>query len=153
MDKELNLPFISQAHKEHSTEVQFPFIKYHFPQSSIVEVVYGKTNYEDVKKVIKIAYSLGYKIIISTDLSHFYTLDEAKKLDNICMYAVDKLDLNAMNQGCEACGKTGVEAIIDFAKEQKLQSILLHYSTSADASGDKNRVVGYLSAQFCRRDS
>ncbi|OHE11153.1 MAG: AmmeMemoRadiSam system protein B, partial [Sulfurimonas sp. RIFOXYC2_FULL_36_7] len=31
-------------------------------------------------------------VIISTDLSHFYTLSNAARLDNICLEAIEKLD-------------------------------------------------------------
>jgi len=146
--KELNQPFILQAHKEHSTEVQFPFIKYHFPDAKIVEAVYGRVDFLQVAKVIISAIHLGYKVIISTDLSHFYTLQEAKEKDNICMHAIKTLDINALNSGCEACGKIGIEGMIIAARELNLQSELLFYSTSADVNGDKNKVVGYLSAQY-----
>jgi len=146
--KELNQPFIPQAHKEHSTEVQFPFIKYHFPEAKIVEAVYGRVDFLQITKLIISAIHLGYKIIISTDLSHFYTLQEAKKKDNICMHAIKTLDINALNSGCEACGKIGVEGMIIAARELNLTPELLFYSTSADANNDENRVVGYLSAQF-----
>ena len=146
--KELNQPFIVQAHKEHSTEVQFPFIEYHFPDAKIVEAVYGRVDFLQVAKVIISAIHLGYKVIISTDLSHFYTLQEAKEKDNICMHAIKTLDINALNSGCEACGKIGIEGMIIAARELNLQSELLFYSTSADVNGDKNKVVGYLSAQY-----
>ena len=42
----------------------------------------------------------------------------------------------------------GVEAALLSAKKQGLKSLLLDYRTSADASGDTQRVVGYVSACF-----
>jgi AmmeMemoRadiSam system protein B len=87
-------------------------------------------------------------VIISTDLSHFYTLEKAKKLDNICLNAIENLDIEMLGEGCEACGMIGVEAMIRSAKKLGLNSHILDYRTSADSSGDESRVVGYVSAYF-----
>jgi AmmeMemoRadiSam system protein B len=87
-------------------------------------------------------------IVVSTDLSHFYTQDQANRLDNVCLEAVAKLDLNLFERGCEACGITGVKAIVESSKKANLGVKLLDYRTSADASGNKSRVVGYMSAVF-----
>jgi len=138
-----------QAHQEHSTEVQFPFIKYYIPDAKVVEIVYSEE--EPIHLASIIEYILGFKewgVIISTDLSHFYTLNEAKRLDSICIEAVKKLEPSLMHSGCEACGKIGVEAMLIAAKKLNLQPFMLDYRTSADVSGDESRVVGYLSVAF-----
>jgi len=141
------LNFHSQVHKEHSTETQAPFIKENFPNTKIVEIVYGKIDYMSIKHIINNA--LDDKetlIVISTDLSHFFTKKEAQKLDNICLEAIDKLDINIWNKGCEACGRVGVKAMIQSANENNLNSKLLDYRTSADITKDDKKVVGYLSS-------
>lgn len=144
-----NLPFISQAHIEHSTEVQFPFIKYYIEDVSIVELVYSNAQPALISSIIDYVLSnKEYGVIISTDLSHFYTLEDAKKLDNICLNAIEKQDINLLHYGCEACGIIGVEAIILSAKKLNLNTTLLNYSTSANASNDTSRVVGYTSCCF-----
>ena len=153
MAKELKDNFLlkcfNNAHHEHSTEVQFPFIKYYIPDAKIVELVYGKTDPSNISQIIDFALSKeDYGVIISTDLSHFYNLEDAKKLDNICLEAIDKLDIDLLHNGCEACGLLGVKALIISAKKLLLKPHLLDYRTSADASGDKNRVVGYMSGCF-----
>jgi len=53
-----------------------------------------------------------------------------------------------LDQGCEACGKIGVEAVILSARERGLKPHILDYRTSADASGDTSQVVGYTSVVF-----
>jgi len=87
-------------------------------------------------------------VVISTDLSHYHDIKKANALDNICLDAVKNLDPLELHQGCEACGKIGVEAMLIAAKKRELKSVLLDYRTSADASGDKSQVVGYMSAAF-----
>lgn len=74
-----------------------------------------------------------------------YTQQDAMKLDLICLNAITNKDLKAF-ENCEACGKVGLEAIIEYSIKNNLQTKLLHYCTSADISNDKTRVVGYTSA-------
>jgi AmmeMemoRadiSam system protein B len=148
LQQKFNLKFFPDAHHEHSTEVQMPFIK-RYLQAEVVEVVYGDENPANLAPIIEYALkdsSTG--VIISTDLSHFYNIEKAEQLDNICIDAVVKLDPNGLHKGCEACGKIGMEAMIMAAKNLDLKPLLLDYRTSADASGDRSQVVGYLSTAF-----
>lgn len=149
LKEKLDLPCVLEAHQEHSTEVQFPFIKHYIEDAQIVEIVYSYANAAALSQVID--YLLEHSdcgVIISTDLSHFHSLSNATRLDNICLEAIENIDVQKLHGGCEACGKIGVEALLLSAKKFGLKSQLLDYSTSADASGDTDRVVGYVSACF-----
>ena len=148
--KRFNISFEEKAHaKEHSTEVQMPFVWHYFPDTPVIELIYGEVStYDLANLMVALLSSPDNLVIVSSDLSHFYTLEEAKKLDNICLSSVAKLDRKQLNRGCEACGFRGIESIIVASIELKLKSKLLDYKTSADAYGDKKRVVGYLSAMF-----
>jgi hypothetical protein len=149
LSEEFNLHTILNPHAEHSTEVQFPFIKHHLKDVNIVELVYGRVQPEFVSKIIDfILLQDNCGVIISSDLSHFYTLKDANIIDNICLNAIDNLDVNQLHKGCEACGIIGIEAMLMSAEKLGLDSTVLDYRTSADASNDINRVVGYVSACF-----
>ncbi|MCK9175468.1 MAG: AmmeMemoRadiSam system protein B [Desulforhopalus sp.] len=140
---------VFQAHAEHSTEVQFPFIKHYLKDVNIAEIVYGQEDPRHLSQIID--YILKDKdngVIISTDLSHFHNLNEAEELDNICLKSIELLDTDTLHSGCEACGMIGVEAILLSAKRANLKAHILDYRTSAEASGDESRVVGYVSAYF-----
>jgi len=151
LKENFGLSFIPDAHHEHSTEVQMPFIKSYDPEASVVELVYGDEDPGNLAKIIEyLLEDPSVAVVISTDLSHYYDINKAKDLDNICLSAVKNLDVNELHQGCEACGKIGVEAMLIAAKKEDLKSILLDYRTSADASGDKSSVVGYMSAAFIK---
>ncbi|HEY9190354.1 MAG TPA: AmmeMemoRadiSam system protein B [Sulfurovum sp.] len=149
LKERFDLPFMPEAHHEHSTEVQLPFVKTYTPEVSVVELVYGDESPQKLAEVIE--YLLAdpeTAVVISTDLSHYYDIRKANELDSICLDAVKKLSTAELHQGCEACGKIGVEAMLIAAKKNGLRSILLDYRTSADASGDETQVVGYMSAAF-----
>ncbi len=144
-----DIPCILEAHQEHSTEVQFPFIKYYIEDAEIVEIVYSYADAASLCKIIDyILMQSDCGVVISTDLSHFHSLSNAARLDNICLEAIENIDIERLHSGCEACGKLGVEAMLLSAQKASLKSQLLDYRTSADASGDTDRVVGYVSACF-----
>lgn len=144
-----SLTCFPEAHREHSTEVQMPFVKHYLPNVRIAELVYGHTDPASIAPIID--YVLGLKnggVVISTDLSHYYPLEQAKRLDAVCLEAIRSENPSLLHRGCEACGVIGVEAMLDVARRKGLESVLLDYRTSADASGDRSRVVGYASALF-----
>lgn len=141
------LDFYDEVHCEHSTEVQFPFIKKYCEDKKVVEIVYSKIDYKEISKVIE--YLLEDEknfIIISTDLSHFYDIKKANELDNICLNSIEKKDISMIEKGCEACGMIGVKAILEVCNKKAFETKILDYRTSADASNDEKRVVGYTSA-------
>jgi MEMO1 family protein len=144
-----SIPYFAQAHQEHSTEVQMPFIKYYLPHTQVIELVYAYAEPSLIEPIIAYALTLSdTAVVISTDLSHYYTLNEAQQLDSICLDAIENEDIDTLNQGCEACGMVGVKAMLSAARKKGLKSTILDYRTSADASGDTSRVVGYMSALF-----
>jgi len=138
---------LEEVHQEHSTEVQMPFIYHYFGEIPVVELIYGNYEPEKLKEIIEYAIEDNSLVVISTDLSHYYDLKTANKLDYHCLEAVQNLDLQAL-QNCEACGKIGVAAMIIAAIEMGLTPFVVDYRTSADVSGDESQVVGYMSAIF-----
>jgi len=148
MKKSFSLGYAPQAHRqEHSTETQMPFIQHYLPHVKVIELIYGQVNYHELAKLCyELLKDRDNAIVISTDLSHFYTQDEAKKRDDICLEAMATKDNELIDKGCEACGLIGVKAILEVAKKANLEVKLLDYETSASYSGDTSRVVGYVSA-------
>lgn len=143
------LSFEPSMHLEHSTEVQMPFIKHYAPQLEVVEMVYGAFSPAELGEIVTaLLKDEENVVVISTDLSHFYSEEEANKLDSICLNAIDKKDPSILHQGCEACGAIGVEAVLIAADNDNLSVKLLDYRTSSWATKDTSNVVGYASALF-----
>ena len=115
--EKFNIGFVPQAHaKEHSTEVQMPFIKHYFPKSRVIELIYGDIVPEKIASIIRaLLHNPKNLVIISSDLSHFYPKSKAENLDRHCIKAVEKLDTTQLHL-CEACGITGIEAMLIAAK-------------------------------------
>ena len=142
------LDFIPQAHEEHSTETQMPFIAHYFPEASVVEIVYGKISHEPLSLLINTLLEDAQNlVVISTDLSHFHTQEVANGKDKHCIEAINHLDIQSLEQ-CEACGITGVKAMVESAQKLGLKPHFLDYRTSYERTKDASRVVGYTSFVF-----
>jgi hypothetical protein len=149
IDKFNFLGFDEKIHSEHSTETQFPFIKYYTNDVKVIEIVYGDCDFSNIAEVVEyLLESDENLVVVSTDLSHFYTLKEANIKDSICLEAIQKKDIKLLDEGCEACGKIGVKAMIKVANKLLLETKIIDYRTSADTSKDESSVVGYLSVIF-----
>lgn len=148
--KQFDIGFEPKAHKkEHSTEVQMPFIKHYFPEVKLIELIYGEMHPKVLSNLISaLLNNSDNAVVISTDLSHFHSLEEANSLDKKCLKGIAKLDLSELDKGCKACGLTGIQAMILVAQQEKLTSKLLDYRTSAEVSKDASSVVGYMSTIF-----
>lgn len=147
IDKYEDFSFFPSAHHEHSSETQVPFIEHYFNSVSIVEIIYGDISPKSLIPVIEESLEDEHNLlVISTDLSHFHNLQEANERDNICIKAVKEINHLGLDDGCEACGMTGVKAMLEVCSSYGLKTQIIEYRTSYETSLDKNRVVGYMSA-------
>ena len=150
LGKKFSLSFVEKAHtKEHSTEVQLPFINHYIPEKKVIEIIYGKSAKRQLQALmVELLKDSDNLLVVSSDLSHYHSRKEAHKKDFICLDAVENRDSTLLKSGCEACGYDGIEALIEATKIVGLKSQLLDYRTSADVTGDNKSVVGYMSAVF-----
>lgn len=144
---ELQIPYIEQAHFEHSTEVQVPLISLLAPKIAVVECVYGERSELKLETLLSTVLTTPKTaLLISSDLSHYYSEMEAINLDNHIVKAIETMDPQEVDLG-EACGKAGIRALINYCRDHQKRLSTVDYRTSASApQGDSNRVVGYLSA-------
>lgn len=134
---------------EQTSEVQFPFIHYYMPNTKVVELVCGHTNVESIESIL--SYLLQYQkygVVICSDLSRSHTMDKANQTDAVCLLAVENENVYTLHEGCEGTNLTAIEAMLLVAQSMDLKSSLLDYRTSADATGNTDQVIGYMSALF-----
>lgn len=139
-----------QAHlREHSLEVQLPFLQKIRKNFSITCFLTGfNVDVEKVADYFINNYSNSF-LIVSSDLSHFLTQDEASEKDRQTIEAILKNDLKYLSSNDNiACGLTGILILLEIVKKRRWQAKLLYYDTSYTASGDKNNVVGYTTIGF-----
>lgn len=91
-------------------------------------------------------------LVASSDLSHFYTDAQARALDRIMLDQIAAFDaekvIRVEDEGkAFACGRAAIAAVMIASKALGAsQAKIVAYATSADASGDSTRVVGYGAA-------
>ncbi len=140
--------------REHSLEIQLPFLQKALMNPFWLLPVMVRTHDPFTLKSTAEAISDGLKsrkvlLIASTDLSHFYTESEANELDAVMLKQMMSFSpegvLKAERSGTGfACGAGAVALMLWTARFLGAERVtLLHHSTSADASGDSSRVVGY----------
>ena len=139
-----NANFNDDAHEpEHSIEIQIPIIQSVFNDVNIVPILIGRENFEVVGQIIEEYYQDPENgFIISSDLSHFLTDEEAKKLDNTTAQMIETGELSGFRYD-QACGALGIAGLVDFANRKGFSLIRIDMTNSAEVTEDKSRVVGY----------
>jgi AmmeMemoRadiSam system protein B len=144
--------------REHSVELQLPFLKRVLPDVEIVPLVMGyqrrETVYELGAAIASVAKGRRAVLVASTDLSHYQNAATAAKLDHKVMQQVLRFDPDGLMSVLElfpehACGGGPTVSVMLAAKALGARDArVLKYGDSGDVSGDKDAVVGYLAAAF-----
>jgi hypothetical protein len=139
---------VAKVHeKEHSIEVQIPFLQTVLEDFEIVPIVTGNADPEKLANILIKYIDDKTLIIASSDLSHYYPYEEARSLDSFCINSIPNLDFKGM-QNCEACGKIPILTLMYIANKLGWSGETLDYRNSGDTAGSKERVVGYTSIAF-----
>ncbi|MFH1754296.1 MAG: AmmeMemoRadiSam system protein B [Candidatus Latescibacterota bacterium] len=142
--------------REHSLEVQLPFLQTVLPDVKIVPIVMGEQSWEMCEALGKVLAPLLKQphilAVASCDLSHFHPYEEAERLDRNFIDTLEAMDPKALFKAvhrneCEACGAGPVIAtMIAGLAAGAVSCRVLHAANSGDVSGDRKSVVGYTSA-------
>ena len=148
---------------EHSVEIQLPFLQVALSAFSFVPIVMGTQDLRSCEAVADAVWraSKGRNVLVvgSSDLSHFHSYEQAKRLDGIVVDRVRKRDYRGLARelesgSCEACGGGPVVAAMLFAEKAGARGVqVLHYANSGDVTGERRQVVGYLAAAFYRESA
>jgi MEMO1 family protein len=144
--------------REHSLEMQLPFLRRVLPDARIVPLVMGHQRRETAS-VLGDAIASAVKgrkavLVASTDLSHYHPAEVAARLDDDVIQHVRQFDADGLMSLLEAfpehaCGGGPAVAVMRAAGLLGAsEARVLKYGDSGDISGDKDSVVGYLAAAF-----
>lgn len=142
---------------ENSVEMQIPFIQTALGNVRIVPVAFGSQNYSDAQALAGVIAGLikdrsDCLIAASTDMSHYHPYEKANSIDQHTIGVLNKLKARDLfDEGrlniCEMCGLMPVATTLLVAEKLGYDKIeILKYANSGDITGDKSKVVGYLSA-------
>ncbi|MBK7499360.1 MAG: AmmeMemoRadiSam system protein B [Ignavibacteriales bacterium] len=145
-----------QGHrKEHALEVQIPFLQTVLKNFKIVPIVMGdqsKMFVDELAEKISKVVDDNTLVVASSDMSHFYSSEEAERLDSVVEKRINDFDFEQLlkdldDHECEACGGGPIAVMMKTASLKNIdKSLVISRSDSGDVTGDKSEVVGYLSA-------
>jgi len=128
--------------REHSLEVQLPFLQRLMPEAQIVPIVVGEATAEEVEAVVDALWDGPETlVVVSSDLSHYHSYGQARARDSATAGAI--LAARAELTGADACGCLAVNGLLRVARRRGLRVELLDLRNSGDTAGDRDRVVGY----------
>jgi AmmeMemoRadiSam system protein B len=142
---------IPEAHaREHSLEVELPFLQALLGDFVIVPLVAGEASGEEVAEVLEPLWGGPETlVVISSDLSHYLAADAARRVDR--QTADEILALGGPLHSRQACGAVPINGLLELARRRGLAAELLDLRNSADTAGDPSRVVGYGAFAFHER--
>ena len=150
---------LPSAHaREHSLEMQLPFVRRLLPEARIVPMLMGYQTRETIEDLARVLAGVTGKVLMvaSTDLSHYFDAARAEDLDarvRACVTAFDPDGLLALFEEYPegergrfvACGGGPAIAVMLAARARGArQGRVLKYMHSGEISGDNSGVVGYL---------
>jgi AmmeMemoRadiSam system protein B len=151
----------SEAHRrEHSLEVELPFLQVLDPGFSFVPVVVGTRRPEELKELGEgIARVLAESpeeilIVTSSDMNHYEDDETTRDKDQAAIACLLKLDAAGLYEVCRdrritMCGLGPAVAMLIAMQLLGVKNAqLVRYATSGDVSGDRKTVVGYAGMTF-----
>jgi len=146
----------SAAHvREHSLEMQVPFLQYRNRDVRIVPICLQQLEYtecaalgEGLAQAIR-DFPTPVLLVASTDMTHFETQEEAKRKDMLAIQRVLEVDPRGLyevvtRQRISMCGFIPTTAVLCACKSLGVtKGTLVDYATSGDVSGEYSNVVGY----------
>lgn len=138
-----NVALRDDAHlREHSLEVQLPFLQRCLGEFSLLPVVVGLCDPEDVAVLIESEWGdASTLLVISTDLSHYLPYASARTRDSATAEKI--LSLRSDIQGDQACGCHPLNGMLLAAQRHGMHIEPRDLRNSGDTAGGEDRVVGY----------
>lgn len=142
--------------REHSLEMQLPFLQRVAPSAKIVALLMGHQTAETSRSLGEALAAVvrGRRVVLvaSTDLSHYHDARTAVALDAVVVDHIARMDAAGLQRTLEtrpdhACGGGPTVAVLRAARLLGAErAAILRYGDSGDVSGDKSSVVGYVAA-------
>ena len=150
-----------EAHfREHSLEVLVPFLQTKNPSLKILPLLVGTLDFGAAREValacgeVLAAHPERVLVVISNDMSHYGTDKATRKKDAYALRAIENLDAEALVKAVREhdvtmCGIVPVYMLLVMQERLGIKkATLVDYRTSEDATGDRDRVVGYAGFIF-----
>lgn len=132
---------------EHALEVQVPFLQRVLGDVELVPMLVGDASTDAVTDVIDRLWGGDETLIlVSSDLSHYHSSDQARRLDVQAATRIEALEPSLGHE--QACGATPINGLLATARRRGLRVECLDLRNSGDTAGPRDRVVGYGAFAF-----
>jgi MEMO1 family protein len=146
--------------REHSLEVQLPFLQVLEPLFRFVPIALGSVHFETL---VTVGEALGQVLaagkengllLTTSDLNHYEDDATTRRKDRLAIEQLLKMDAKGLYDTCRSadismCGLGPAVAMLIALQVLKAnRAELVRYATSADRSGDPKSVVGYAGMTF-----
>jgi len=141
--------------REHSLEVQLPFLMYRNPSVRLVPVCLAQLPFESCARIgnaladVVSRHGRDLLLVASTDMSHYLSADAAREKDQLAMDRIAALDpeglySTVLERDISMCGFIATVVVLVASKALGATTArLVRYANSGDVSGDTAHVVGY----------
>jgi AmmeMemoRadiSam system protein B len=136
-----DLPHAHQ--REHSLEVELPFLLETLGDFQVVPLVVGEAAGEDVARALDQLWGGDETlVVVSSDLSHYLDHGSATRVDAATARAIEDGRGEAIEPE-HACGWLAIRGLLLAARRRGLAAATLDLRNSGDTAGPRDAVVGY----------
>jgi len=165
LQAELGIGLSAVSHdQEHSLEIELPFLQRALASEFkllpvMVRAQEPRISKELGKALARVLRDKNYALVASTDLSHFYDQETARKLDAEMLRQIESFSPEGVFEAERsgkgfACGHAAVAAVLWASRELGADTVkVLNYATSGDVTGDYSGVVGYGAAVVLKQNA
>ncbi|MCD6118135.1 AmmeMemoRadiSam system protein B [bacterium] len=161
--KEVNLAYIS-GDDEHSLEIQLPFLQHAIKDFSIVPILIGHSDVNNVKDIADALAGIldrdSTLIVASSDMHHIDDYRQVEENDNRFIEALKSFDIEKTREilnrrDCTICGKVPISILLETTLRWGAEKVsILNHTNSSEITGRKiigEYTVGYLAAAVTDR--
>lgn len=147
-------------HREHSLEVELPFLQWRSPSVTFVPIAVGTLRFEELvatgEGIARVLRESEDEILLvtSSDMNHYEGDQRTKLKDRMAIERLLHLDPKGLYEVCRVekismCGLGPAVTMLTALNALGLTTAdLLCYMTSGDVTGERDRVVGYAGMVF-----
>lgn len=141
--------------KEHSLEVQIPFLQAIRPDCRISAITIGTSNYESLEAlghgIARAVLHMDSPVLLlaSSDMTHYESAEAASRKDKMAIQRILELDppglyRTVMENNITMCGFAPTISVLVACLDMGASTArLIDYTNSGEASGDYRQVVAY----------
>jgi hypothetical protein len=141
--------------REHSLEVQLPFLQRRLREFRFVPIALGTDRFQTFEELgraiaqVVAAQREPVLVVASSDMNHYESDEITRVKDRKAMDRILALDARGLydtvrREGISMCGYGPATTMLTAAKQLgATQARLVRYATSGDVTGDREAVVGY----------